>query len=196
MQNQIYLLPGLPPPSWLRLPPTAENLPAPVLTSDQLLPLERLQWEDFERLCLRLLEIEADALHVSTVENDITETMPSVGLYGRRGQAQFGIDVYARDRVVLSKPLPRRRYVCLQSRRTESISKAKLNNSVDDFLNGRWADVSRKFIYATSASTISTEIVDEIESLFAQLVPQSIEFEVWGRESISDRLKDHPKLVR
>ena len=132
---------------------------------------------------------------MSEVEQDETETMPSIGLYGRRGQAQSGIDVYARDRVVLSKPLPRRRYVSLQSRRTKLISKAQLKNSVDDFLNGRWADVSRKFIYATSASTISTEIVDEIESLFAQLVPQSIEFEVWGRESISDRLKDHPKLV-
>ena len=111
------------------------------------------------------------------------------------GQAQFGIDVYARDRLVLGKPLPPRRYVCLQSRRTKSISKVKLSNSVVEFLNGRWADVSRKFIYATSASTISTEIVDEIERLVAQLVPQSIEFEVWGRESISDRLKNYPKLV-
>ncbi len=183
------------PPSWLRLPPTAENLPVPIQTNDQLLPIELLPWEDFERLCLRLLEIEADVLHVSEVEQDETETMPSIGLYGRRGQAQFGIDVYARDRVVLSKPLPRRRYVCLQSRRTKLISKAKLKGSVDDFLNGRWADVSRKFIYATSASTISTEIVDEIENLFAQLVPQSIEFQVWGRESISDRLKGYPKLV-
>ena len=108
-------------------------------------------------------------MHVSEVEQDETETMPSIGLYGRRGQAQFGIDVYARDRVVLGKPLPPRRYVCLQSRRTELVSKARLNNSVDDFLNGRWADVSRKFIYATSASTKSTEIVDEIERLFSQL---------------------------
>ena len=183
------------PPSWLRLPPTVVNLPAPIQTNDQLLPIESLAWEDFERLCLRLLEIESDALHVSEVEQDEAETMRSAGLYGRRGQAQFGIDVYARDRVVLGKPLPRRRYVCLQSRRIKSIGKAQLKNSVDAFLNGRWADASRKFIYATSASTLSTEIVDEIESLFAQLVPQSIEFEVWGRESISDRLKDHPKLV-
>ena len=183
------------PPSWLRLPPTAEHLPPPIQTTDQLLPMELLAWEDFERLCLRLLEMEAEAVHVSGIEQDETETLPSIGLYGRRGQAQFGIDVYARDRLVLGKPLPLRRYVCLQSRRTESISKVRLNNSVVEFLNGRWADVSRKFIYATSASTISTEIVDEIERLVAQLVPQSIEFEVWGRESISDRLKNYPKLV-
>ena len=183
------------PPSWLRLPPTAGGLPAPIQTNDQLLPIELLSWEDFERLCLRLLEIEADTLHVLEVEESETETMPSIGIYGRRGQAQFGIDVYARDRVVLGKPLPPRRYVCLQSRRTKSVSKAKLNNSVDDFLNGRWADASRKFIYATSASTISTEIVDEIERLFGQLVPESIELEVWGCESISDRLKNYPQLV-
>ena len=183
------------PPSWLRLPPTAEDLPPPIKTTDQILPIELLAWEDFERLCLRLLEMEAEAVHVSEVEQDETETMLSIGLYGRRGQAQFGIDVYARDRLVLGKPLPPRRYVCLQSRRTKSISKIRLNNSVVEFLNGRWADVSRKFIYATSASTISTEIVDEIERLVAQLVPQSIEFEVWGRESISNRLKNYPKLV-
>lgn len=183
------------PRSWLHLPPTAENLPAPIQTNKQLLPIELLAWEDFERLCLRILEIDADAVHVSEVEQDETETKPSIGLYGRRGQAQFGIDVYARDRVVLGKPLPPRRYVCLQSRRTELVNKARLNNSVDDFLNGRWANVSRKFIYATSASTKSTEIVDEIERLFSQLVPLSIEFEVWGRESISDWLKDHPKIV-
>ena len=183
------------PPSWLRLPPTAEYLPPPIQTTDQLLPIERLSWEDFERLCLRLLEIEADAVHVSEVEQDETATMPSLGLYGQRGQAQFGIDVYARDRLVLGKPLPPRRYVCLQSRRTKSISKARLNSSVDQFLNGRWADLSRKFIYATSASTISTKIVHEIERLVAELVPQSIEFEVWGRESISNRLKNYPEFV-
>ena len=132
---------------------------------------------------------------MSEVEQDETETTSSVGLYGQRGQAQFGIDVYARDRLVLGKALPQRRYVCLQSRRTKSISKVRLNNSVDEFLNGRWADLSRKFIYATSASTISTDIVNEIEGIVARLVPQSIEFEVWGLESISNRLKDYPKLV-
>ena len=184
-----------PPPSWLCLPPTAEDLPPPIQTKDQLLPIELLAWEDFERLCLRLLETDVETVHVSEVEQDETKTMPSVGLYGQHGQAQFGIDVYARDRLVLGKPHPPRRYVCLQSRRTKSISKARLKNSVDEFLRGRWADASRKFIYATSASTISTEIVDEIERLVAQLVQQSIEFEVWDRESISKRLKNYPKLV-
>lgn len=183
------------PPSWLRLPPTAEYLPPPIETKAHLLPIDLLAWEDFERLCLRLLEIEAEAVHVSGVKQDETETTPSVGLYGQRGQAQFGIDVYARDRLVLGKALPPRRYVCLQSRRTKSISKGRLNNSVDEFLSGRWADVSRKFIYATSASTVSTEIVDEIEELVNVLAPQSIDFEVWGRETISNRLKEYPKLV-
>ena len=183
------------PPSWLRLPPTAEHLLPPIKTAAPLLPTDQLAWEDFERLCLRLLEVEAEAVHVSGVERDETETTSSVGLYGQRGQAQFGIDVYARDRLVLGKALPPRRYVCLQSRRTKSISKARLNNSVEEFLNGRWADVSRKFIYATSASTISADIVDEIEKIVTRLAPQSIEFEVWGRESISNRLKNYPELV-
>ena len=122
-------------------------------------------------------------------------TEPVSGLYGKPGQAQSGIDVYARDPLVLGEPLPPRRYVSLQARRIKAVTKARLSNSVDKFLEGQWADVTRKFIYATSASTRSTELADEIEKLTGQLTQQSIEFAVWGQEEISNRLKDHPELV-
>ena len=41
--------------SWLLIPPTGGGLPLPVQTLNQLLPVGELEWEDFERLCLRLL---------------------------------------------------------------------------------------------------------------------------------------------
>ena len=183
------------PPSWLRVPPTARGVPAPIQTRPQLLPVGDLAWEDFERLCLRLLELDAEPIHVSATGLSGETTMPVAGLYGRPGQAQFGIDVYARDPLVYSEPLPPRKYVSLQARRIKTVTEAQLSSSVDRFLEGQWGDVSRKFIYATSDSTRSTQLVDEIEKLTARLAQQSIEFAVWDQEEISKRLKSRPELV-
>ena len=184
-----------PVPSWLLVPPTARDLPAPIQTRPHVLPVARLAWEDLERLCLRILELDSETVHVSTPDQPSVTTMPFAGMYGRRGQAQFGIDVYARDRLVLGETPPTRRYVCLQARRVESMTRAGLRNSVEDFLKGRWADVSRRFIYATSTCTTSTAVLEEIENLSALLAQQGIEFVVWEQETISKRLKSLPKLV-
>ena len=75
------------------------------------------------------------------------------------------------------------------------MTKARLSGSVDRFLEGKWAEVSRKFIYATSSSTRSTDLVDETEKLTVRLTQQSIEFAVWDQEAISSRLKNYPELV-
>ena len=125
----------------------------------------QLAWEDFERLCLRLLEQAAEAVHVS-------EAGPAVQATVRRScdhmvcgaKLQSGIDVYARDRLVAGETPPDRRFVSLQARRIEKLSPAALRRSVDDFLGGKWASVSRKFIYATSASASSRKLVDEVET--------------------------------
>ncbi len=85
--------------------------------------------------------------------------------------------------------------MCLQARRIATVTTAELSASVDRFLEGRWAKVSRKFVYATRASTRSTELVHEIEKLAAQLLQRSIEYVVWDQEEISRRLKNHPELV-
>ncbi len=184
-----------PPPSWLRVPPTAAEVPLPVQTRSQVLPVDRLAWEDFERLCLRLIELDAESVHVSATGPHGETTTRVVGLYGKAGQAQEGIDVYARVPLVLGTPLPTRRYVSLQARRIKTVTQARLSGSVDRFLEGKWADVSRKFIYATSSSTRSTKLVDETEKLAARLTQLSIEFVVWDQEAISSRLKHYPELV-
>lgn len=183
------------PPSWMRLPPTAEGISPHVRTRPQLLPVDRLAWEDFERLCLRLLEIDMEVVHLEEVDNAGNSTASNVGLYGHTGQAQHGIDVYARDQLVLGEPPKPRRYVSLQARRTKTVRGSRLRKSVETFLGGRWSEVSRKFVYATSASTKSNHLVNEIEKIVTQLVEQFIEFEVWDKESISRRLKDHPEIV-
>jgi hypothetical protein len=63
-------------------PDSSGRVPPSVITALQLLPLASLGWDNFERLCLRLAEREADVEYA--------------GLYGVRGQNQQGIDVLVR----------------------------------------------------------------------------------------------------
>ena len=92
------------PPGWLLLPPSSPPSP-PVETRVGLLPVEALSWEDFERLCLRLLELEAETVHVH-VKDRVGATAPVTRGYGSRGQKQLGIDIYSAGfRWCLAKPL-------------------------------------------------------------------------------------------
>ena len=168
-------------PSWLLGPATGGGLPPPVQTLNQLLPLSELSWDDFERLCLRLLRTEVGAVRAA--------------LYGLPGQAQHGIDMYAIAPIASDEDANPRRYVTLQSRRISNVSPASLENCVNDFLVGNWADVSQKFVYATSSSVRSTQIREKIEELAKRLDPRSIVFEVWDQEEISEKLKGRPELV-
>ena len=103
--------------------------------------------------------------------------------------------MYARDPLVLGEAPPARRFVSLQARRIKELSPAALRSSVDDFLEGKWAPASRRFIYATSASARSVKLAAEIETLASRLSDESIEYVVWDEEEISTRLKQCPELV-
>ena len=182
------------PPAWLRLPPTAPP-PPPVDTRPSLLPVDRLIWEDFERLCLRLLELEAETVHVRAMGPEHSATAPVTRLYGTRGQAQFGIDVYSRDPLVLGQTTNSRRYVALQARRIKKVTKTALRNSVSDLLAAKWAKVARKFIYATSTSGVATQFTDEVETQAKRLARVAIELEIWDAEELSKRLRAYPEVV-
>ena len=168
-------------PSWLLTPPIGGGLPLPVQTHEQELPLDRLAWQDFERLCLRLLRSEVGAVRAS--------------LYGLPGQGQQGIDVYAIGGITPNGADDPRRYVALQSRRIKNVTGTNVENSVGDFLKGNWAEVSKTFIYATSSSIRSTQLLDKVEALANALSQHAIEFEVWDKEHISEKLKQRPDLV-
>ena len=168
-------------PSWLLTPATGVGPPPPVDTRMQLLPFSELSWENFERLCLRILRNEVGSVRAS--------------LYGRPGQAQYGIDMYAIAPTEAGKSADPRGYVTLQSRRISDITATNIESSVNDFLQDKWADVTQKFIYATSSPIRSNQVLDKIEKLAGQLDSQSIAFEVWDQEFLSEKLKDSPKLV-
>ncbi|MGY4928389.1 NACHT domain-containing protein [Streptomyces sp. 900105755] len=179
-------------------------MPPPVHTSEQLLPLERLAWENFERLCLQVA-LERGAVEASTDHaggDTVTGRMSPFdaqaqgGLYGTRGQDQQGIDLYVRlpdgpngethgDRVYLS----------LQSRRIQSLTAGRLKDAVTDFLAGSWAGVSRVFVYATSLSAVEQRLADEVRRQRARLKRAGIALEMWDAEHLSRWLKRNPQTV-
>ncbi|MGW2016644.1 NACHT domain-containing protein [Streptomyces sp. NPDC001927] len=181
-----------------------QTVPPPVHTSEQLLPLERLAWENFERLCLQVA-LERGAVEASTDYADgdtVTGRMSTFdaqaqgGLYGTRGQEQQGIDLYVR--------LPdgrdgdthgERVYLSLQSRRIQSLTAGRLKDAVTDFLAGSWAGVSRVFVYATSLSAVPQKVADEVRRQRVRLKRAGITLEMWDAEHLSRWLKRHPQTV-
>lgn len=144
-------------------------------TAEQLLPLDHLAWENFERLCYRLIRLDATYEHAR--------------LFGTRGQDQCGIDIFARK--------PDRTYATYQCRRVATMTANNVQNAVKDFLDGAWAARSSSFYLCTSLSMVRTEHAQEIENQARLLRARrpSIAFHVWDAEELSARLKDHPQLV-
>jgi len=172
------------------MPPRGPFPSPPVATRPQTLPFHELAWEDFERLCLRLLQRSTDIAHV-----DVLNSASVTRLYGSRGQAQAGIDVYSRDPHVLGETPPARRYSCLQARRLRRVTKTSLAKAVRDFGKGSWAPQSRRFIYATSLPGVATDLSEEVEKQSALLAKANIEFELWDAEELSAQLKHLPRVV-
>ncbi len=155
-------------------PDSAEAVRPPSgATPEEDLPLQQLDWGHFERLCLTLAEKSA--------------TFVDSALYGTRGQDQAGIDLLLRR--------PDGRHVTVQCRRVQVIEPAGIRTAVDDFLEGKFAAVSARFVLATSADTRATKTRDECEVQAARLRNVGIDFEVWDRRRLSDRLRDHPDLL-
>jgi hypothetical protein len=159
--------------SYLREPPDPQAIPPVAATSLQILPLHALTPANLERLCLRLVEKEAEVEYA--------------GIYGKPGQAQEGIDVLARH---LDG-----KYRLVQSRRIKDLTASGLRQAVSDFLDGRWASKARSFVYATSASASNTKVQDEIAAQAKRLKDQDVAFDVWDDDRFSRKLKDHPDLV-
>lgn len=154
----------------------------PVSTRLQRLPLGELTWENFERLCVRLVSKDADAEFAQA--------------YGVRGQNQEGIDLYVRKR---SNGL----YTVWQCKRYEKFDKADVGEAVQRFIKAlkskeaaiqiREADA---LVLAVTADLATTTVAKEVESqnkrlqrrFKVALIPCDI-------QGLSDRLKAHSDIV-
>jgi hypothetical protein len=145
----------------------------PTVTREQVLPLGSLSWENFERLCFRLAHRGGD--------------VEDARIYGERGQAQEGIDLYVR-RVTGD-------YATWQCKRYQEIKAADIKNAVTKFLEGDWAGRTKLFRLAVAPSLNATELAEEIERQRTRCDAVNITFEPLDRDRLSLMLKDHSDLV-
>ncbi|MCP3821369.1 NACHT domain-containing protein [Streptomyces sp. A3M-1-3] len=162
--------------------PTGQLPAPPIDTRAQVLPIGELEWPDAERLFLRLLHTVRPVQYAK--------------LFGVPGQAQAGIDAYARLPLDLTGgESGGRDYVTLQSRRVESLTAAKIKKAVDDLLKGEWADKTVSFHFATSFDLQDTKLDLSIRQQTERLAKVKITFVPWGVQEVSSLLKDHPLIV-
>ena len=161
-------------PSWVSEPPSGVVPDPPVAPRQPRLPLGALGWEDFERLCLRLAEIDGEPEHFQ--------------IFGTAGQEQGGIDILVRHP-------GDDRYVVWQSKRYAKMTPARLTKAVDRFLAGSWAAKSSRFVLATSADMTPTELALAIEGQAMRLAEKNVILDVRDVVKLSKTLKVHPRIV-
>jgi NACHT domain-containing protein len=162
-------------PTYLLVPgPDSSVPPPPVETLAQDLPFDRLTWENFERLCLRVVESE------STIEQCYE--------YGTRGQDQYGIDLLARNRNDGSTSV----YQC---EKVKAFGPASIAAAVTKFLQEPWAGTAATFVLCTSNDLRTTDCADEISLQEKRLLEYKTSLEVWNATGLSGRLKKLPDIV-
>lgn len=159
--------------TWLYTPPT-QRVRLPVETAAQALPFEELSWEEFERLCLRLVGMEANVEHHQP--------------YGTRGQDQGGIDIYARRR-------HGQKYAVYQCKRVREFGPAQIERAVTTFLTGKWVGRTDTFVLCTSSSLTSLQRAEALEKQSAVLASSGIRLIPWDSVVLSEKLKSLPEVM-
>jgi hypothetical protein len=159
----------------LKTPPTGPKPKPQVATAMQELPMGELAWQDFEKLCERLVELEGNPERVAR--------------YGTPGQDQLGIDIYSR--------LGPDDYAVYQCKRHKEVQPSTIKNAIDEFLKHKWARTARTFVLCTSAPLDASRLADEIERHSKRLArrKQPIRLLTWDQIKLSRELKAHPRIV-
>ena len=113
----------------------------PVETRVPELPCDQLSWQDFERLVFRLARKNSDVVYFAR--------------HGRSGQAQHGIDVYAR--------LAGGGHICWQVRNRKDVATSDIETADDDYLEGKWIASTERFVFCVRASLADIALQDMIE---------------------------------
>lgn len=145
----------------------------PVHSVTMTLPFAELTWENFEKLCYRLAGKGAD--------------VESHSLYGRTGQAQQGIDIFARKR--------NGRYDTWQSKRYKKYTHNDLNCACATFLSGGWAGKTDIFYIVVQCPVDDVTLQDAIEKQAEYFRAQNIVLKVLGGHDLCTALRDHPDIV-
>jgi hypothetical protein len=160
-------------PSWLNESPAGAPPRPPIHSRTDTLPFTGLGWENFERLCVRLA-----ALNASVV---------TAWAYGKSGHAQHGIDALVR--------LADGSYHVWQSKRHQTISKAKIKAAVNFFLKRKWSQQATRFVLAVACELSSPAVIEAIEAARDKLRERNIEFVPLGALQLTQELLNEPELI-
>lgn len=159
----------------LREDPSGERPAMPPEVRAYELPVWELPWGTFESLCERLARHDGGAMGARR--------------YGRGGQKQHGIDIYA--------VRPTGRYRVWQCKQYETIKDLDVIAAAKEFLKGPWAEKADNFTFCTSLLVADTTVENDAvaaRKLLAKHKP-SIEFEFWDGREISHLLENRPDEV-
>lgn len=145
----------------------------PIDTKTHELPLEKLHWEDFEKLCLAIVQ-------KSFSINDCR-------IYGTKGQAQEGIDIFARQ--------PNGRYSTYQCKRYQEFDVEDINKVIEKFKKGKFYKKSDNLYLCTSCELNKTQIQDRFEVLKTELEKENITLIKWDKIQLERELKTQPQIV-
>ena len=158
--------------------PEAQDIRPPVRTKLQNLPFEELTWENFEKLCLRLIKKNPNVIDGR--------------MYGKRGDNQEGIDIYAEYQ---SSSAVEKSFYTYQCKREKKFGPSKIEAAITKFLEGSWASKTRCFVLCTQESLKSKEREDEVVKQRERLKRESIDLKISDCDALSTELKSHPDII-
>jgi len=158
---------------YLKFPPTQNYKPG--INGNLLeLPLKEMTWENFERLCLTLVQ-EHSGFDVSDCE-----------IFGTGGQKQDGIDIYAKNEIS---------YYTFQCKRYKSIDTTKLEQILKEFETGSWFAKSEKFTLCITVDFADVKIQNKFEELKQYYLILGKTIDKWDFSVLNRILKNHPTIV-
>ncbi len=158
--------------SYLLTPSNSEINP-PINTKKSDLPIEDLGWEDFEKLCLKLVEIDY--------------SIDDCEIYGVKGQKQNGIDIFAKK--------DNGKYSSSQCKKYKSLTVANFTKAVNLFKKETWYSKSDEFIFCTTFEMNKTQLQDKFNSLKVELKKDGVKLVKWDKIQICKLLKKQPQIV-
>ncbi len=153
--------------------PIQTTVEPPIDTKKQELPIDKLSWEDFEKLCLAVVQTKFSI-------NDCE-------IYGIKGQAQEGIDIYARQE--------NGRYSSYQCKRYQNFELNDINKAVEYFKNKDFFIKSDNLYLCTSCEWNKTQVQNRFEEFKTELEKENITLVKWDKIQLCRLLKDNPQIV-
>lgn len=137
----------------------------------EYLDFDRLTWENFERLLVR-------------VAQDV-RGLRNVRRFGTRGQSQKGLDVIGINSANKAEGV--------QSKRRKTFTKRDLDDAVKKYTEADFAFPFTRLAIGVSKQVAERKIIEHLIALNVALAP--LEIEIWDQDALSGMLRDRHQIV-